>query len=94
MMYLKGVSTLKYDETKCINCLRCIEVCPHHVFTKGKETVRVDNKDRCIECGACQMNCTVNAITVDAGVGCASAIIYSKLKSNKLLNKFMKKDCC
>jgi formate hydrogenlyase subunit 6/NADH:ubiquinone oxidoreductase subunit I len=29
----------------------------------------------CIECGACVINCPVEALTVKKGVGCASAII-------------------
>jgi ferredoxin len=28
-----------------------------------------------MECGACAKNCPVNAITVDTGVGCATAVI-------------------
>jgi ferredoxin len=31
----------------------------------------------CMECGACATNCPASAITVDAGVGCAAAVIYS-----------------
>ena len=27
--------------------------------------------DLCMECGACVLNCPVNALEVDAGVGCA-----------------------
>jgi NAD-dependent dihydropyrimidine dehydrogenase PreA subunit len=33
----------------------------------------------CMECGACQKNCIVNAITVESGVGCASAMIRAAL---------------
>ena len=75
--YLKDVTTLKYNDEKCVGCGRCAEVCPHGVFyiTEGK--ARIDDKDLCIECGACVKNCPVNAIEVNAGVGCAAAIIYS-----------------
>jgi ferredoxin len=30
-----------------------------------------------MECGACALNCPAGALKVDAGVGCAAAIIYS-----------------
>jgi len=36
-------------------------------------------RNACIECGACARNCPVTALTVKAGVGCASAIIHSWL---------------
>ena len=42
-------------------------------------TVRIANKDACMECGACAMNCPTKALTVQAGVGCAAAVINSAL---------------
>jgi NAD-dependent dihydropyrimidine dehydrogenase PreA subunit len=78
LIYLAGVSTLKYDESKCRNCGRCVEVCPHGVFIIENKKAKVVNKDACIECGACQMNCQFEAITVNAGVGCASALLNAK----------------
>jgi ferredoxin len=38
---------------------------------------------RCMECGACQRNCPAGAISVDAGVGCASAMIKAALTGSK-----------
>jgi len=40
----------------------------------GKKAA-ISDKDRCMECGACVRNCAFGAITVNAGVGCAAAII-------------------
>jgi ferredoxin len=40
---------------------------------------RLRDRDACIECGACARNCPVTALTVQAGVGCASAIIHGWL---------------
>lgn len=31
--YLSNVATLKIEPGKCIGCGKCIEVCPHRVFT-------------------------------------------------------------
>ncbi|MBI9014232.1 MAG: 4Fe-4S binding protein [Clostridiales bacterium] len=93
MRYLDNVVTLSFTRSKCIECMRCIEVCPRQVFVM-KNTIKLDEKDKCIECGACQMNCPTGAITVDAGVGCASAIITSYLKKSKFLSRFIKNDCC
>jgi hypothetical protein len=32
-----------------------------------------------MECGACSLNCPLGAISVQAGVGCANAVINSML---------------
>ncbi len=75
--YLKGVSTLKLDRDLCIGCSMCATVCPHAVFVIEEKLARIAELDRCMECGACVGNCPVDALTVEAGVGCASAIIHS-----------------
>ena len=75
--YLKNVTTLTLNIEKCIGCYMCIEVCPREVFLKDNQKVKIIKKDSCIECGACSLNCPVNAINVKNGVGCAAAIYSS-----------------
>ena len=77
MKYLKNVTTLAFDAGKCTGCGKCTEVCPHGVFDMGEGTVRIADKDLCMECGACALNCSAKAIEVNAGVGCAAAIIMN-----------------
>ena len=77
LRYLKNVATLAYTEEKCIGCGKCEEVCPHHVFSVQDKKARIVNKDLCMECGACALNCPAEAIQVEAGTGCATAIIKS-----------------
>lgn len=79
MRYLEGVTTLHLDEESCIGCGMCKIVCPHAVIAVGEKKARIVERDRCMECGACARNCPVTAIRVQAGVGCASAIIYGWL---------------
>ncbi|MDH3972931.1 MAG: mercury methylation ferredoxin HgcB [Deltaproteobacteria bacterium] len=79
MRYLSNVATLEYFPDKCTGCLRCIDVCPHAVFVRHEKKVAVSDRDLCMECGACMMNCAFKAINVDNGVGCAAAIINSML---------------
>ena len=74
--YLENVTTLAYKAEQCVGCGRCAEVCPHGVFDLDGSKARIVDKDACMECGACAMNCPAKAIAVNAGVGCAAAIIY------------------
>jgi len=38
-----------------------------------------ENIDKCIECGACQLNCESDAINVTKGTGCLFAIIIEDI---------------
>lgn len=82
MTYLKDVTTLLYNRNLCTGCAMCVNVCPHHVFIIVERKAMVISKDNCMECGACMMNCSAGAISVQKGVGCAYAIISSKLKGS------------
>ena len=91
--YLKNVVSLSLDDKKCTGCGRCEEVCPHRVFelsvsfpkapmSRGfapMKKARLTNRDLCMECGACALNCPAKAISVNPGVGCAAAIIWGWL---------------
>ncbi len=75
--YLPGVATLLLDREACTGCRMCLAVCPHGVFEIEQGKARIVDLDACMECGACVMNCSAEALTVHAGVGCASAIVRS-----------------
>ena len=80
LRYLANVVTLKLDVDKCIGCGMCTEVCPHGVFIVEARKARIRDRDACMECGACAGNCPVNAIFVQAGVGCAAAVVQDAIK--------------
>jgi len=82
--YLKGVATLSLDRNTCIGCKICTEVCPHNLFLVKGGKAEITAVDLCMECGACALNCPVKAISVDAGVGCASGMINEWLASLRL----------
>lgn len=82
--YLSNVATLKLERDRCVGCGRCLEVCPHQVFSRDEAVVAIVDKNACMECGACAKNCPVGAITVDAGVGCASGLINEWLRERNI----------
>lgn len=82
LSYLNN-NTLGLDTENCIGCGRCIEVCPHGVFHLENKKSKMAHKRYCMECGACQRNCPAGAIYVNAGVGCASAVITGILKGSE-----------
>lgn len=77
--YLSDVATLELDVETCVGCGLCPTVCPHAVLEMADSKARIVERDRCMECGACARNCPVEALSVAAGVGCASAIIHGWL---------------
>ena len=79
LIYLKDVVTLAFDREKCVGCGMCIVVCPHEVILLDDGKARIEHRDACMECGACAQNCPTAALSVDAGVGCAAAVINSAL---------------
>ena len=83
MKYLGNATTLRYAAAKCTGCGRCIEVCPRGVFVMQDRHATISDKDRCMECGACVKNCDYGALSVNAGVGCASAIITGMLTGSE-----------
>ncbi len=76
-------NTLQFDQALCNNCVICTTVCPHAVFERNNGKVSLVRPENCMECGACQLNCPTEAIKVDSGVGCASAMIYAALTGKK-----------
>lgn len=88
LVYLKDVVTLRIDEAKCTGCGMCLDVCPHEVLKMNGKCVQVADRDACMECGACRRNCPKGAIFVEAGVGCAAAVI------NGMLGRDSSACCC
>jgi len=92
--YLKDVTTLVYSQDKCVGCGRCTEVCPHGVFGITERKAFITDKDLCMECGACALNCPAKAIDVNAGVGCAAAIIMGWFTGKEPSCGCSDNECC
>jgi NAD-dependent dihydropyrimidine dehydrogenase PreA subunit len=83
LKYFSNVTTLALDEDKCAGCGMCATVCPHAVFEVADGKTRIADRDACMECGACALNCLTGALSVDAGVGCATAVIIGALRGTE-----------
>ncbi len=83
LSYLPDVVTLELDVEKCNGCRMCFIVCPHEVFEMEDKRAKIINRDACMECGACALNCEPEALTVDSGVGCAAAIIQGAISGTE-----------
>lgn len=79
LIYLKNVATLALDQEKCVGCGMCLIVCPQAVLSMDNRHASIKNRDACMECGACARNCPSGAVSVQAGVGCAVAVINTAL---------------
>ncbi len=74
---------LELDKDACVGCQMCVKVCPHAVFQMHEKKASIAHRDRCIECGACQLNCRYDAIKVTKGVGCLTVIIRQDILKMK-----------
>jgi ferredoxin len=72
------------DASKCNSCGMCVEVCPQNVFVRSENgTYRVQHVERCMECGACELNCRGGAISFNPfpGCGCIWNATFRRLKN-------------
>ncbi len=56
-------AVINVDKDKCVNCHRCISVCPVKLCNNGSGDYVTLNKDLCIGCGSCIEACTHGART-------------------------------
>jgi NAD-dependent dihydropyrimidine dehydrogenase PreA subunit len=94
LRYLKNVTTLQLDTEKCTGCKRCTQVCPHGVFMLTNGKAKIMDRGACMECGACSKNCSVEAISVKSGVGCAAGIIFGAIQGSKSTCECAKDSSC
>ncbi|UCD95703.1 MAG: ferredoxin family protein [Candidatus Zixiibacteriota bacterium] len=83
LRYLPDVVTLELEQQRCTGCTMCVLVCPHAVFQMTDKEAEIIDRDACIECGACAINCPEEAIRVRPGVGCAAAVLTGWIRGSE-----------
>ena len=63
------------DTQACDGCGTCAMICPHRVLEMRDKKAVITAEERCIECGACQLNCEDDAVVVTKGIGCLFVIV-------------------
>lgn len=59
---LSAQKQILYTPSKCIHCGKCIELCPEHHITKGKDMMLL--RDGCTACGKCAESCPSLALSM------------------------------
>jgi len=60
---------ISLNQQACTGCGTCAKVCLHRVIELENKIAFLAVEDRCIECGACELNCHYGAIEVTKGTG-------------------------
>ena len=80
LCYLPGVISLRLDQGEMPRLRHVAVVCPHRVFRIENKKALIADRDACMECGACALNCTQGAISVLTGAGCVAGILSGAIK--------------
>jgi ferredoxin len=58
----KSVGWVAKSNDNCINCGKCVDICPQHAITPGQFGIVID--DQCFGCGLCKNSCNTGAIEI------------------------------
>jgi NAD-dependent dihydropyrimidine dehydrogenase PreA subunit len=77
------------SQTRCIECNKCVQVCPMNVFSavKGAPPV-IARKDDCQTCYMCELYCPVDALYVAPDAALSTPVSEEVLAANGLLGSY------
>lgn len=78
---------LWWDAKKCIGCMECIAICPHHALTPGEKGT-VINRELCQRCFTCAENCPSGALSRAGEYKSVDALVHEAEKGRTFYETF------
>lgn len=79
------------NTTSCIQCGRCMKVCPMNIFQKSDVMLSIEEQD-CIQCHLCTRTCPTNSIYIRESFANGIRLALQELFSTKLQNRYKSKN--
>ncbi len=87
---IAGRKVIFLNTTSCIQCGKCIKVCPMNIFRKIGAILPVNDED-CIQCRLCAKNCPTSSIYINESFANGMRIALRETFSTKLQNRYKSK---
>lgn len=84
---IAGYKVVFLNTTSCIQCGKCIKVCPMNIFQKSGAVLPMDDKN-CIQCQLCVKNCPTGSIYIKESFANGMRIALREMFSTKLQNRY------
>lgn len=84
---IAGRKVIFLNTTSCIQCGKCIKVCPMNIFRKIGAILPVNDED-CIQCRLCAKNCPTSSIYINESFANGMRIALREMFSTKLQNRY------
>ena len=84
---IAGNKVVFLNTSTCINCGKCIKICPMHIFAL-KDTVLPTDEKNCIQCRLCADNCPTSSIYIHESFLNGLRIALRESFSDKLQNSY------
>lgn len=88
---IAGNKVVFLNTSTCINCGKCIKICPMHIFSLKDTALPMDEKN-CIQCRLCADNCPTFSIYIRESFLNGLRIALRESFSDKLQNSYKAED--
>ena len=87
---IAGRKVVFLNTTSCIQCGKCMKVCPMNIFSKS-DTILPMNDENCIQCQLCAKNCPTSSLYIHESFANGMRIAMREMFSTKLQNRYNSK---